>query len=53
MKRRKTLDRGPPGMEGVQIHATQQLSENLFRQPNGNLLCMNVPVARYDEAVAR
>ena len=43
--RAKTLDRGPPG-GGLQVHATEQLSANMRRLPNGNLLCMNVPVAR-------
>lgn len=43
--RASTADRGPP--EGVvAIHTIEQISPNMHRLPNGNLLCMNVPIAR-------
>jgi hypothetical protein len=49
MKRATTIDRAPPeapAAAGMQIHATEQISTNMKKLPNGNLLCMNVPVAR-------
>lgn len=47
--RSRTTDRGPPG-EGeeqrVMIHTVEQLGPKRKLLPNGNLLCMDVPVAR-------
>lgn len=45
--RRRTRDKGPPDA-AVQhpVYTTEQLGPNRRLLPNGNLLCLNVPIAR-------
>ncbi len=46
-KRASTGDRGPPDTEDrVEIHTVEQLGPKMRRLPNGNLLCLDVPLAR-------
>lgn len=44
--RATTGDRGPPDDQQVAIHTSEQLSPNMSKTPNGNLLCKGVPIAR-------
>lgn len=44
--RATTGDRGPPVDQQVEIHTTEQLGPKMRKTPNGNLLCLDVPIAR-------
>ncbi len=47
MRRHATRDKGPPEAATQHpIYTTEQLGPNRRLLPNGNLLCMNVPIAR-------
>lgn len=45
IQRATTGDRGPPDSD-VEIHTTEQLGPKMRKTPNGNLLCLDVPIAR-------
>ena len=46
VRRATTGDRGPPDIQQVEIHTTEQLGPKMRKTPNGNLLCLDVPIAR-------
>lgn len=46
VQRAATGDRGPPEAQRVEITTAEQIGPKMRRLPNGNLLCLDVPIAR-------